>query len=78
MDSENSDKEFELNQKRRDLQLLEDQLHMKNKDLQHQEFDLRNADGPEDLSSSKMADLADRYLFVNAGTVDMCYCELLF
>ena len=60
MDSKYSDKEFELNQKRRDLQLLEDQLHMKNKDLQHREFDLQNADGPEDISSSKMADLADR------------------
>ena len=61
MESKSSDKEFELNQKQRDLQRLEDQLHMKSKDLQHKEFDLLNADGPEDISSSKMADLADRY-----------------
>lgn len=59
MESEYSDKNYELNQKRRDLQLLEDQLHMKSKDLKHKEFDLMNADSPADVSSSKMADLAD-------------------
>lgn len=60
LESENSDKEFKLNQKRRELQHLEDQLHMKSKDLKQKEFDIANADSPADISSSQLAELADR------------------
>ena len=60
MVSENSDKDFELGQKKRDLQLLEDQLHMKSKDLKQKEFDLMNFNGPAEISSSKMAEIADQ------------------
>ncbi len=71
IDSKFRDEEFKLNQRKRDLQMLEDQLHMKNKDLQHKEFDLLNADDPKDISSSKMADLADRYNLVI--TIEILY-----
>lgn len=60
MDSEFSDKEFEINQKKRDLQLKEDELHMKSKDLKQREFDIMNADSPADISSSRMKELNDR------------------
>lgn len=60
MDSEYSDKEFKLNQRRRELQHLEDQLHMKSKDLKQKEFDIANAEGPADISGSQLAELADR------------------
>lgn len=60
MQSQFSDKEFELSQKQRELQHLEDQLHMKSKDLKHKEFDIMNADNPADISSGHLAELADR------------------
>lgn len=60
MESENSDNEFKLNQKQRELQHLEDQLHMKSKDLKQKEFDIENAESPVDISSGHLAELADR------------------
>lgn len=60
MESESSDNEFKLNQKRRELQHLEDRLHMKSKDLKQKEFDITNAESPADISSSQLAELADR------------------
>ena len=60
MDSEYSDKESELRQKERDLQHLQDQLHMKSKDLKQKEFDIMNADSPADVSSGQLAELEDR------------------
>jgi septum formation inhibitor-activating ATPase MinD len=60
MESENSDNEFKLNQKRRELQHYEDQLHMLSKDLKQKEFDITSADSPADISSSQLAELAQR------------------
>lgn len=60
MESEYSDKEFELKQKQRQLQHLEDQLHMRNKDLKQKEFDIMNADSAADISGGQLAELADR------------------
>ena len=60
MESDFSDREFMLKEKERELQLIEDQLHMKSKDLKQKEFDIANADNPADISSSQMAELADR------------------
>ena len=60
IDSEYSDREFKLAQKQRELQHLEDQLHMKSKDLKQKEFDIANADSPADVSSTQLAELANR------------------
>jgi len=60
LESENSDREFKLSQKQRELQHLEDQLHMKDKDLKQKEFDITNAESSADLSGSQLAGLADR------------------
>lgn len=60
MESENNDREFELKKKQRELQHLEDQLHMKDKDLKQKEFDILNAESPADLGGGQLAELADR------------------
>lgn len=60
MDGDFSDRESALRQKERDLQHLQDQLHMKDKDLKQKEFDIMNADSPDDINSGQMAELADR------------------
>ena len=59
MESENSDREYELNQKQRELQHLEDQLHMKTKELKQKEFDISNSE-TSDGSSDQLAKLAER------------------
>ena len=59
--SQTSDHDYHVKQEESRLQAWEDMLHMRKKDLDHREFDLRNAmpsTGVE--SSAQMAELASR------------------
>ena len=50
-----------MKQEQSRLQAWEDQLHMRKKDLDHREFDLRNSMPPTGVeSSAQMAELASR------------------